>query len=184
MNVVSSGFQLNSCCKKYIISRKIILRIKIKKKKNWEIYRKLLKPQDFLPGREVRESRMSLVQRRVHHMVEPCADPVRGSVEPCLMPSRWIRSEKRQPLTTRLSNILRNPHQFRRTHISRRNRGCSTGASRSFGKWRGRCLVRAAGRLGILNGDTPRATTTTTTLSRRRGLIIVIRPEYKKLINS
>ena len=36
----------------------------------------------LLVGREVGESRMSLVEGRVHHTVDPCADPVRGSVEP------------------------------------------------------------------------------------------------------
>ena len=35
----------------------------------------------LLVGREVSESRMSLVEGRVHHTVDPCADPVPGSVE-------------------------------------------------------------------------------------------------------
>ncbi|KAF3494827.1 hypothetical protein DY000_02054094 [Brassica cretica] len=33
----------------------------------------------LLVGREVSESRMSLVEGRVHHTVDPCADPVPGS---------------------------------------------------------------------------------------------------------
>ncbi|WZZ28037.1 hypothetical protein YC2023_011438 [Brassica napus] len=45
-------------------------------------YRKLTKPQMLLVGRELSESRMSPVEGRVHHTVDPCADPVPGSVEP------------------------------------------------------------------------------------------------------
>ncbi|WZZ43451.1 hypothetical protein YC2023_039710 [Brassica napus] len=87
----------------------------------------------------------------------------------------WIRSEIGKMVTTGLSNQLRNTHHSRRTRRSRN--GCSSGSGRSrSGKWRGRCMVEAVGRSGILNlAGIPRLaprTTTTTTLSRP-GLIII-----------
>uniref|UniRef100_A0A0D3E4P8 Arabidopsis retrotransposon Orf1 C-terminal domain-containing protein n=1 Tax=Brassica oleracea var. oleracea TaxID=109376 RepID=A0A0D3E4P8_BRAOL len=40
----------------------------------------MTKPENLLVGREVSESQMSPVEGRVHHTVDPCADPVPGSL--------------------------------------------------------------------------------------------------------
>ncbi|WZZ36098.1 hypothetical protein YC2023_019499 [Brassica napus] len=125
--------------------------------------------QMLLVGREVSESRMSLVEGRVHHTVDPCADSVLGSIG--------------KKLTTGLSNQLRNTHHARRSRSgcssgSERSRsGCSSGSERSrSGCSRGRCMVGAVGRREILKmAGIPRlASRTTTTMSRPD--LIIMRP--------